>query len=107
MSELSVIGADQLVRPPGDAPYLRLTDADRLDTAPGSVTCDVGRVVALDDDGAAEVVIDARGATVLPGLVDCHTHLPFAGWRADEYAMKVKGASYEEIARSGGGIRSS
>jgi imidazolonepropionase len=44
---------------------------------------------------------------VIPGLVDCHTHLPFAGWREREYAQKVAGVSYEEIARSGGGIRSS
>ncbi len=42
-----------------------------------------------------------------PGLVDCHTHLPFAGWREAEYAQKVAGVAYEQIARSGGGIRSS
>jgi imidazolonepropionase len=44
---------------------------------------------------------------VVPGFVDCHTHLPFAGWRAREYEMKVTGVPYEEIARSGGGIASS
>ena len=46
-----------------------------------------------------------RGCAVVPGFVDCHTHLPFAGWRAEEYEMKVTGVPYEEIARSGGGIR--
>ena len=44
---------------------------------------------------------------MLPGFVDCHTHLPFAGWRAEEYEQKVTGVPYEEIARAGGGIASS
>ena len=51
--------------------------------------------------------IDASGCAVLPGFVDCHTHLPFAGWRAEEYEQKVTGVPYEEIARAGGGIASS
>ena len=44
---------------------------------------------------------------MLPGFVDCHTHLPFAGWRAEEYERKVTGVPYEEIARAGGGIAAS
>jgi imidazolonepropionase len=51
--------------------------------------------------------VDAGGCAVVPGFVDCHTHLPFAGWRAEEYEMKVTGVAYEEIAQSGGGIRAS
>lgn len=47
---------------------------------------------------------DARGAWITPGLVDCHTHLVYAGNRAAEFEMRLKGASYEEIAHSGGGI---
>ena len=47
------------------------------------------------------------GCALLPGLVDCHTHLPFAGWRAEEYELKVTGVPYEEISRSGGGIAAS
>jgi imidazolonepropionase len=43
---------------------------------------------------------------VTPGLIDCHTHLVYAGSRADEFGMRLSGASYEEIARSGGGINS-
>jgi imidazolonepropionase len=46
------------------------------------------------------------GAWVTPGLIDCHTHLVFGGTRADEHAMRRAGASYEEIARAGGGIAS-
>ena len=49
---------------------------------------------------AADVRIDATGCAVLPGFVDCHTHLPFAGWRAEEYEQKVTGVPYEEIARA-------
>ena len=56
--------------------------------------------------GAAEVH-DLAGAWVTPGLIDCHTHLVFAGTRADEYAQRLRGRSYEEIARAGGGILSS
>ena len=50
---------------------------------------------------------DLRGAWVTPGLIDCHTHLVFAGNRAAEYAERLRGRSYAEIARSGGGILSS
>jgi imidazolonepropionase len=49
---------------------------------------------------------DADSALVVPGLVDCHTHLAFAGWRADEFARRILGASYLEIAAWGGGINS-
>ena len=47
---------------------------------------------------------DAAGAWVTPGLVECHTHLVFGGNRADEFGRRLAGASYEEIARAGGGI---
>lgn len=47
---------------------------------------------------------DGHGAQVTPGLVDCHTHLVYGGQRANEFAMRLAGASYEEVARAGGGI---
>jgi imidazolonepropionase len=50
--------------------------------------------------------IDAAGRLVIPGLVDCHTHLAFAGWRADEFEQRIRGRSYLDIARAGGGIAS-
>ncbi len=49
-------------------------------------------------------VIDLTGKTLLPGLVECHTHLVFAGNRINEFKMKLEGASYEQIAAAGGGI---
>jgi hypothetical protein len=54
--------------------------------------------------GGAREEHDARGAWITPGLVDCHTHLVYAGNRASEFELRLKGASYEEIARAGGGI---
>ena len=55
----------------------------------------------------AEHVARADGALVTPGLVDCHTHLVFGSDRANEFELRLNGASYEEIARAGGGIASS
>jgi len=51
-------------------------------------------------------VIDAYGKTVMPGLVDPHTHLVFAGSRENEFAMRIQGKTYQEIAAAGGGINS-
>jgi imidazolonepropionase len=48
--------------------------------------------------------IDAGGRLVIPGLIDCHTHLAFGGWRAGEFEQRIRGRSYQEIAQAGGGI---
>ena len=52
----------------------------------------------------ATEVIDAEHAWITPGLVDCHTHLVYGGNRANEFEMRLAGATYEDIARAGGGI---
>jgi imidazolonepropionase len=65
----------------------------------------VGKRTELAGFRAKEVVA-LGGAWVTPGLIDCHTHLVFGGTRADEHAMRRAGASYEEIAKAGGGIAS-
>ena len=55
---------------------------------------------------AVDADVDLGGALVTPGLVDCHTHLVYGGQRAGEFEQRLEGASYEDIARAGGGIRS-
>ena len=50
--------------------------------------------------------VDCGQRLVIPGLIDCHTHLCFGGWRGDEFEMRLQGSSYQEIAAAGGGIRS-
>jgi len=66
----------------------------------------VGEEAQLPAIASGAEVHDLAGAWVTPGLIDCHTHLVFAGTRADEYAQRLRGRSYEEIARAGGGILS-
>jgi imidazolonepropionase len=48
--------------------------------------------------------IDAKGMLAIPGLIDCHTHLAFGGWRQEEFVLRNSGKSYEEILKAGGGI---
>mgnify|MGYP000035021242 FL=1 len=55
-------------------------------------------------DPEAVEVIDGQGQWLTPGLIDCHTHLVYGGNRANEFEMRLQGASYEEIANAGGGI---
>ncbi|TPK56508.1 MULTISPECIES: imidazolonepropionase [unclassified Mesorhizobium] len=52
-------------------------------------------------------IVDCEGRWITPGLIDCHTHLVHAGDRANEFEMRLAGATYEEVARAGGGIVSS
>ncbi|HUO18236.1 MAG TPA: imidazolonepropionase [Steroidobacteraceae bacterium] len=90
----------------GDSPYGLIEHAaiairhgriawlGRMDELPASPDLPDAAVQSLD------------GALVTPGLVDCHTHLVFGGNRANEFDMRLNGASYEEIARAGGGILS-
>jgi imidazolonepropionase len=59
-----------------------------------------------DQIGPATVVHDLGGGWITPGLIDCHTHLVYGGSRAHEFELRLNGATYEEIARAGGGIRS-
>jgi imidazolonepropionase len=66
----------------------------------------VGEEAALPA-ATPDEVHDLAGAWVTPGLIDCHTHLVFAGTRAREYAERLRGTSYEAIARAGGGILAS
>ena len=64
----------------------------------------VGRRAELPSGWSAGVEHDCRGGWLTPGLIDCHTHLVHAGDRSAEFEQRLQGASYEDIARAGGGI---
>lgn len=66
-----------------------------------------GPEAELPAEFSAAETIDCEGRWITPGLIDCHTHLVHAGDRAHEFELRLAGASYEEIARAGGGIVSS
>lgn len=88
-------------------------DASMTRLARGALLTRGPRIEWVGDEGGLparyrpEESHDLRGAWVTPGLIDCHTHLVFAGSRAGEYAERLRGRSYQEIARAGGGILSS
>jgi len=82
----------------------------------GAVAITDNKIVAVGktDDVLSKVeidkntkIIDAKGKVVSPGFVDPHTHPVFAATREEEFEMRIKGKSYQEIAEAGGGIRSS
>jgi imidazolonepropionase len=103
-----VEGAEQILRPPRDGlGHLRGDQLNAQTLGPGGLALRDGVIAALESDPLAELTVDARGCAVIPGFVDCHTHLPFAGWRAGEYEQKLRGVPYEEISRAGGGIKAS
>lgn len=86
------------------APYGAIED--------GLIAARDGRIVHVGPRATAPTfsaaeTIDCEGRWITPGLIDCHTHLVYGGDRAHEFELRLKGASYEEIARAGGGIVSS
>lgn len=94
----------------GSRPYGQLTeDAEQL-CAVGALEGKIvwlGTMAQLGDhceESKGAETYDAKGCWVTPGLIDCHTHIVYGGSRAAEWELKLKGASYEEIAKSGGGI---
>jgi imidazolonepropionase len=98
------LNADLATMCAGRAPYGEVRD--------GAIGITDGRIAWVGERGAlaraperlAHSVMDAQGAWITPGLVDCHTHLVHGGNRAHEFELRLQGASYEEIARAGGGI---
>jgi imidazolonepropionase len=103
----------QLVTPSGrQAPLLggALGEVEVIDNA--YLLCENGQIAAVGrmrDLGRLPrdvVELDGRGLCALPGLVDCHTHPAFGGDRVEEFALRARGASYEELHAAGGGIHS-
>ena len=84
-------------------PYGAIKDA-ALAVKDGKIAW-VGKRSELPEfDVLATPIYKGKGGWITPGLIDAHTHLVFAGNRANEFELRLQGASYEEIARSGGGI---
>jgi imidazolonepropionase len=88
---------------PADDPYGLIHD--------GAVAIRNGRIAWIGSKAELPgnheaTVLDGEGAWITPGLIDCHTHLIYGGDRIDEFELRLNGASYEEIARHGGGILS-
>ncbi len=100
-----LLGA-RLVTLDGDAGYGLIEDG-ALGWKDGLLTWVAPRGALPSPPGALAAQVIEAGGLVTPGLVDCHTHAVFAGDRAGEFEQRLQGASYEEIARSGGGIVSS
>ena len=103
--------ADRLPSADGVWTGLRLLlDDGTTGTAPGAIVVEQGRIAWVGEEAAlpspyrALPAHDGGGALATPGLVDCHTHLVYGGQRANEFAMRLAGASYEEVAKAGGGI---
>jgi imidazolonepropionase len=86
-----------------DLPELGVIEDGVIAARAGRIGFAGGRSDFPADADAAER-IDCGGRWITPGLVDCHTHLVFGGNRAHEFELRLQGASYEEIARAGGGI---
>jgi imidazolonepropionase len=112
-SRLLVRDLRQVATPAGHGSPLRGDALGRVEVLENAfVLCEGGRITAtgrMSDLGRLEGEvedIDGSGLCALPGLVDCHTHACFAGDRVEEFAMRARGAGYEELHAAGGGILS-
>ena len=114
-ADLAVTGISELVTPTGSGPRVgrdlgsvKIIEQAALAAHEGEIVFvgtrfEYREAVQLTSGGRE---IDAAGGTVLPGFVDAHTHLPFAGWREREFDERLRGTTYSEIAARGGGILS-
>ena len=113
--DLIIHSANQVLTLAGDAPKRGATQGDLAIThsGDGAIAISGEKIVAVGDTldllalaGTHTRKIDARGKIVLPGFVDAHTHAVFAGDRANEFEMRLRGATYLDIQKAGGGIMS-
>ncbi|MGA9186598.1 MAG: imidazolonepropionase [Candidatus Acidiferrales bacterium] len=115
MSDWLIAGCSELLTLRGPVPRRGKSLAELGIIRDGALLVHDDRIVAVGPRAKIEKLkaarrsekLDLGGRVVLPGFVDSHTHLIFASSRAAEYEMRIAGASYEKIARKGGGIRSS
>jgi imidazolonepropionase len=111
--DLIIHSANQVLTLAGTAPKRGTAQGDLAILRDGAVAISGEKIVAVGDTldllalaDASTRKIDARGKIVLPGFVDAHTHVVFAGDRANEFEMRLQGATYLDIQKAGGGIMS-
>ncbi len=106
MSDLAIINIGELVtNDPARGGLSGILEGAAVVVSEGLIAW-VGRTVDLPAEYSDHPKLDADGSSVVPGFVDAHTHVVFAGDRAREHAMRISGASYAEIQAGGGGIHS-
>ena len=105
----------QLVQTREDSSFLKGTEMDKLPSistayliVENEIISDFGKMenLKMDEDSFSKI-IDASGSFVIPSFIDTHTHIVFAKTREEEFEMRIKGKTYEEIAAAGGGILNS
>jgi imidazolonepropionase len=114
-NSLLITGSSQLLTLRGRGPRRGKALSNLAIVKNGALLLRDGRIAAVGTQASVEALPEARaaekldveGRVILPGFVDSHTHLVHAASRAEEYELKIAGASYEEIARKGGGILNS
>src|SRR5438477_3956945 len=111
MSSLAVLHASQVVTLTGPKrPRIGAEMSELAIIRDGGMLVRDGKIESVGPSDEIErnfgdaVIVDARGRVVMPGFVDAHTHLVFAGNRLDDFERRARGESYEQIARAGGGI---
>jgi imidazolonepropionase-like amidohydrolase len=115
LSRLVFRHLSQLATPLGNAARTGAAQGRVTRIVDAALVCEDGRIAWVGPDsgyvaahGEAprpdDVVLDGRGKTALPGFVDPHTHIPWAGYRESEFNERLKGKTYAEIAAAGGGI---
>ena len=115
MTTLLIEHLDELWPVTGPAPRTGKRQGDHAPIRDGAIACEGARIIAVGSTeevrasvelGEPASVIDGRGRSLVPGFVDGHTHVVFAGDRRGELRLRLGGASYAEIASNGGGILS-
>lgn len=111
MSSLLLTGAAVLATPQGHAAVSGTRQGTLNEIPQGVLRCEAGQITFVGSRRThdahfppAEQELDVEGGTIIPGFVDPHTHLPFAGYRESEFDRRLTGESYAQIAAAGGGI---
>jgi len=106
-SELAILNIRQVASPPKAGP-LRGKEMSSLEIKHDvNIAIDGGKISYVGQEYVkADQYIDGSQIVVIPGFVDCHTHIPFVGSRSGEFIMRLSGKSYMDIMKAGGGIRS-